>query len=436
MSLEQSQTKFSWVLASGSPRRRALVKQLGITPLLLAAEIDEIPVEGEWPERFAQRMACEKALEVASQMTSPCRVIGGDTVVALGKRILGKPTSSHDAKEMLNDLSGQSHEVWSGWAIVERNVHGDTSILTSGVSRAEVQMNQLSAQEIREYVETGEPLDKAGSYGIQGLGGRLVSHLEGSLYGVIGMPLEDLACAIQNLDQSEDHELTLRGIRLREQAATAAWRSGRSIDQVNIVAVSKRKPVEEILKAGERDFTHFGESYLQELISKQQEVHAKWSTVSHTEKPTWHYIGKIQTNKARQIGRYADWVHGISRVEEAKRIALGAEDSGSPINGLLQVNLADEASKGGCAPEHVPVLLDACDQLPMLTISGLMTFPPLDEADGNRRYFQRLYQLRSTLEDQGWSLPHLSMGTSHDFQVAIEEGATWIRPGRTLFGER
>ena len=437
-----------WILASASPRRRALLKQLGLNFSCLTSEVIELARSDESPRDFAQRMAEEKAMDVArrsakalSAMPSEALaeeetwVIGGDTVVALGNQILGKPIDALDAESMLAQLSGREHDVWSGWAIVKYTAHTEVEIKRSGVSRGIVTMREISDPEIRAYVETGEPLDKAGSYGIQGRGGRFVERLAGSLYGVIGLPLVDLGEAISALNQLPDPAFALRSVKLRERAATAAWRSGRPVDQVHVLAVSKKHPSQAIITAGAHGLSHFGESYLQELTEKQPAVSESWPS-AYASEPTWHYIGAIQSKKARHIGSRAQWVHGVSRLIEAQRLAEGAARADHQPRLFIQVNIAGEASKGGVDPREVPQLLQRCEELTSIKVVGLMTFPPLGDPEDNRVHFRALRALRDQLTERGFDLPHLSMGTSHDFEVAIEEGATWVRLGRALFGER
>ena len=151
---------------------------------------------------------------------------------------------------------------------------------------------------------------------------------------------------------------------------------------------------------------------------------------------TWHYIGGIQSNKAKKIGLQSHWIHGLSRLSEAKKLAQGAQEQRTEVKAFIQVNLAKEQSKGGVQEHELRTLLEACEDLEALQVVGLMTFPPLDTSENNRVYFRRLRLLRDQLELEGFVLPHLSMGTSDDFEIAIEEGSTWVRLGRSLFGER
>lgn len=171
----------SLVLASASPRRRDLLGQLGLSFTICAADIDETPHPGEAPEAYVRRLAREKAQAVAGRFPGTW-VLAADTTVVLGPELLGKPRDAAEARGMLSRLSGRTHEVHTGVAIAGRA--GDSTVV-----RTRVTFRTLSAGEIDWYVGTGEPLDKAGSYAIQGKGGFMVASVEGSPTNVIGLPL-------------------------------------------------------------------------------------------------------------------------------------------------------------------------------------------------------------------------------------------------------
>lgn len=173
------------ILASGSPRRRQLLELIGVNFAVLPADVDETPLAGEAPAAYASRAARDKAIEVAA--SHPGRlVLGADTVVEVDQEILGKPASEDDAASMLRRLSGRSHLVHTALALVI----GDTA--HEVVDTAQVQFTDLTEEIIRWYVATGEPMDKAGAYAIQGLGGLLVARVEGSPNTVIGLPVHRL----------------------------------------------------------------------------------------------------------------------------------------------------------------------------------------------------------------------------------------------------
>ena len=173
------------ILASGSPRRRQLLELIGVSFAVLPADVDETPLAGEDPVAYASRAARDKALEVAA--SHPGRlVLGADTVVEVDQKILGKPASADDAATMLRRLSGRSHVVHTALALVTDSTADEV------VDSARVQLVDLTDEMIRWYVATGEPMDKAGAYAIQGLGGLLVAGVEGSPHTVVGLPVHRL----------------------------------------------------------------------------------------------------------------------------------------------------------------------------------------------------------------------------------------------------
>jgi len=171
------------ILASGSPRRRELLSGLGYDFAVIAPDIDELLNDGEKPEEHVMRLALAKAMLVAQDHPDEL-VIGADTIVVLGERILGKPSSPQEAISMLNFLSGKAHTVYTGLALA---VFGD-DIIKSDFDKTRVVFNQLNNTDIANYVASGEPLDKAGAYGIQGMGSFLVKQFDGEFDTVIGFP--------------------------------------------------------------------------------------------------------------------------------------------------------------------------------------------------------------------------------------------------------
>ena len=175
-------------LASASPRRREILVSLGFQPVLLTAEIDETVLPGEAVEDYVSRMARQKnaaARQLATQrglaLAQP--LLSADTVVALDNAILGKPRDAAHARELLESLSGREHQVWTAVCV---SLGGQT---LEAAQRSDVRFKELSVQEIAAYIASGEPLDKAGAYGIQGIGGVVVAHLAGSFSGVMGLPV-------------------------------------------------------------------------------------------------------------------------------------------------------------------------------------------------------------------------------------------------------
>jgi len=173
-------------LASRSPRRQQLLRQIGIEFELVDVDIDETWDRDEAPKDYVRRVALEKAREGKNRINDNGRVLAADTAVVLDNTVLGKATSEDEAGEMLAMLSGRTHQVLSAVAIID----GDVCCL---LSRSRVSFKPLSTDEIREYCKTGEPIGKAGSYAIQGRAGYFVSHLDGSYSGVMGLPLYETA---------------------------------------------------------------------------------------------------------------------------------------------------------------------------------------------------------------------------------------------------
>ena len=177
------------ILASASPRRRELLQQIGVQFRCEAADIDETPIAGEDPQQYVERMALEKA-RVLAQRYPDDSVLGSDTSVVLAGRILGKPVDDEDARAMLSSLSGREHQVMTAVALVGAEAERVLTVITR------VRFCALTEQQINDYVATGEPADKAGAYGIQGLGAVLVAGIEGSYSNVVGLPLTETAALL------------------------------------------------------------------------------------------------------------------------------------------------------------------------------------------------------------------------------------------------
>ncbi len=223
-----------------------------------------------------------------------------------------------------------------------------------------------------------------------------------------------------NLDMSEvAHNIN----QIRERVRSAAERAGRRLEDVTLVAVSKTvepERVEAALAAGQ---ALFGES-------KVQEAKAKVPLVSG--RAHWHMIGHLQTNKAREAVALFEVIHSVDSLKLAAELSKCAERAGKTQAILLEVNVSGEASKFGLKPEDLKFTLTEVNQLPRLEVKGLMTIAPYtEESQKARPYFRRLRELRDAL-----GLRELSMGMTHDFEVAIEEGATLVRVGTAIFGER
>jgi pyridoxal phosphate enzyme (YggS family) len=220
--------------------------------------------------------------------------------------------------------------------------------------------------------------------------------------------------------------------RVQERISAAAQRAGRRAGEITLIGVSKTHPADAIREAYAAGLRHFGENRVQELEGKQgglQDLNA-----------TWHLIGHLQSNKA---ARAAKLFHAIDSVDDsalAQRLDRARSESGvsERMRVLIEVHIAEEETKTGADVRDLPALAEKIAALPMLELTGLMCIPPFaEDSEEARLHFRRLRELRDELTKRlGSSLPVLSMGMSHDFEVAIEEGATEVRVGTALFGTR
>jgi pyridoxal phosphate enzyme (YggS family) len=211
--------------------------------------------------------------------------------------------------------------------------------------------------------------------------------------------------------------------RVRDRVHSVERRAGRAPGSTEIVAVSKKMPVEAIVAAHHAGQRVFGENYVQELVRKAADLRDLADL-------KFHFIGHLQTNKAKDVVRAGALVETVdsSRVAEA----LDRHVEGAPLEVFIQVNVAGEAHKGGCSEAELPSLLSSVGACPGLRVRGLMVIPPAcDDPEGSRIWFRRA----RTLAD-GARLADCSMGMSHDFEIAIEEGATLVRVGTAIFGPR
>ena len=210
----------------------------------------------------------------------------------------------------------------------------------------------------------------------------------------------------------------------------ACRRVGRDSGEVEVIAVTKTHGAEVVKEAWDAGLRIVGENKVQE---------AAWKKPASVTGPMWHLIGHLQSNKVRKALELFDFFHSVDSAGLADRMNAIAEDMGASPHILLEVNVSGEKSKSGMKPEDVrEVLTHIAEGCPRITVEGLMTMAPFSEnPEDARPYFRRLRELRDGLEkDLGVGLPRLSMGMSGDYEVAVEEGATWVRLGTVLFGER
>ena len=216
---------------------------------------------------------------------------------------------------------------------------------------------------------------------------------------------------------------------VRARIAAAAELAGRAVGEVLVLAASKTFPAERIREAVAAGQRAFGENYVQEGLAK----------IGALDDLTleWHFIGPLQSNKTRPVAEHFDWVHGIERLKIAERLSAARGAGRPPLQVCIQVNVSGEASKSGVSPADTATLAHAVAGLPNLRLRGLMAIPePTDDLALARRRFAMLRELRDGLNRGGLSLDTLSMGMSDDLEAAILEGATIVRIGTAIFGER
>jgi pyridoxal phosphate enzyme (YggS family) len=211
--------------------------------------------------------------------------------------------------------------------------------------------------------------------------------------------------------------------------AAAASRAGRDAGAVRIVAVTKGHPLTTAMEAAAADLLDLGENRVQEALGKMD----AWPQPA----VRWHLLGHLQRNKVRlAVGRFV-LIQSLDSVRLADALEAEAAARGLAQDVLVEVNVAGEAEKSGCLLAELPALMEHAAGLTHIRVRGLMTMAPLtDDVDLQRRVFARLFALREELVGQGFRLPELSMGMTNDFEAAVEEGATMVRLGTALFGER
>jgi len=217
--------------------------------------------------------------------------------------------------------------------------------------------------------------------------------------------------------------------QVRERIEHAAAKVGRDPRGIKLVAVTKTVTVQRIRDAMAAGAMIFGENYVQEARAKIEEIGKSGIQ--------WHFIGHLQSNKAAHAVSLFDLIHAVDSITLARELDKRAAAAGKSIDCLIEVNLSQEASKFGISKERTPELAHAFKELKNISLQGLMTMPPYaDDPEAARPHFIALRELREEIAGSGIPLPELSMGMSTDFAVAIEEGATIVRIGRAIFGER
>lgn len=219
----------------------------------------------------------------------------------------------------------------------------------------------------------------------------------------------------------------LQAVIARIDAASRKF--GRNPDDISLLAVSKLWPASDVREAAAAGQKAFGENYVQEGVEKASELRALGLE--------WHFIGPLQSNKTRTVAETFDWVHSIDRLKIAERLSEQRPDSLPSLQVCLQVNVSGEETKSGIALDEVQRLARQVAMLPRLRLRGLMAIPaPADDLAQQREPFRRLREAYEQLKSDGLSLDTLSMGMTHDLDAAIAEGATLVRVGTAIFGER
>ena len=236
---------------------------------------------------------------------------------------------------------------------------------------------------------------------------------------------------INDYARNQEEQLAARIAAVRTTIAEAAQRAGRSPDEIILIAVSKTKPLEMVRLAYQLGVTDFGENRVQEALTKIAEF--------HPDGLRWHMIGHLQSNKASKAVAAFDFIQSVDSLHLAQALSRHAVEQQKRLPVLLQVNISGEASKEGVSPNDAAALARQIVTLPQLELQGLMTVAPLvQDPEETRPVFRALRLLRDRLREEvpesSWH--HLSMGMTDDYRVAIEEGATIVRVGRAIFGER
>ena len=414
------------ILASASPRRQDLLARIVYPYSIVPADIDESPQPDEIPTDYVHRLARSKALAVSADYPAHA-VLGADTIVVLEGKMLGKPRDPEEALRMLHQLSGREHEVHTGvaWAL-------NAQVRRSGFFTSRVRLREATDQELRDYVASGEPLDKAGAYAIQGQAGSLVTGVAGSVTNVIGLPVAETEEMARSLGLApppsplppDAVERRFRAVQGEIQASAAAH--GREIQDVALITVIKGLPVELAQAAVRAGATDLGENYVQEAQAKRPQVPAG---------PRWHLIGPLQSNKAKLAAANFDIVHTISAEKTARALA---RHQASECRILLQVNVSGDPAKAGILPDQLVSLAETLRGVDGLSVEGLMTIgrQAVSPAETRASFADLAGCLKDLRSRELVSGETLSMGMSGDYDLAIMEGSTMVRLGTAILGNR
>ena len=433
------------VLASTSPRRRALLQSYGVQFLSLAPDVIEEPIPGESARDYVIRNGKLKAQSVCNQFHEQCfgkLVIASDTVVvAPNGRILEKPGTIDDAKAMMSELNGQTHEVISSIVIAYsgRRPTGSTDandeahqshyiVCTEAVS-TQVTFGDLPEAWIERYVATDEPYDKAGGYGIQEAAGAFVRRIEGSYSNVVGLPLYETFAILSDLDAVRH----FYGNKSRKDGMASL---------ATLVAVSKKKHISAIRLAHLFGQRAFGESYAQELESKRNQLQDCTGIA-------WHFIGKLQSNKLAQIARHADVVHSLEDIEKVERLAAECQKIGRKLQVYIKAEVSPlTPAASGCSWEKVQSIAERIQSTHAaeLQLCGFMGMAPLGVGEKETESLFKDFMAQGMalwnqlgIKDRSLSF---SLGMSADSHIAISAAQQLgleppvLRLGSAVFGDR
>jgi pyridoxal phosphate enzyme (YggS family) len=228
-------------------------------------------------------------------------------------------------------------------------------------------------------------------------------------------------------------------LRVMERIEKAARRVGRDPEEIKLVAVSKTVEAARVKEAIEAGVSILGENYIQEAQKKIEEIGRPACTerFGQGRSVAWHFIGHLQSNKAKYAVRLFDMIHSVDSLTLAEELNRRAEQAGQVTKVMIEVNISGEATKFGTDEEKVFSIVKGIFNLSHLSLEGLMTMPPyFDLPEMSRPYYTKLRELKGRMVREGISMKELSMGMSNDFEIAIEEGATYVRVGTAIFGER
>lgn len=421
------------VLASASPRRREMLGLLGVDHLAFSPQIEERRLPHETPDEYVLRNALMKAEDVAARHRDDISghfVLASDTVVvAPDGEVLEKPQSAVQAENMLKRLSSRVHSVVSGYALlfVPYDSSAELLKLVCRSCRTEVEFAALTSDLIKRYVATGDPLDKAGAYGIQSLGAVLVKEVRGSYTNVVGLPLNETMQLLTDLCHVREYFNPTPGAQ-----------RPRAPDQT--VAISKLKDPACIRLAHHFGQRKFGENYAQELARKAEEL----SDLADLE---WHYTGRLQSGRLADVAKWAHAVHSVESPDKAKQLDQACQKAGRHLEVYLKMEISPlTTASRGCPWNEAQSLLQTLQDCSHLSPAGFMGIGPIgaDERELSQLFYDFAIQAKVSWEAAGQqpSRLSLSLGMSGDAYVAEQAAdqaglrAPLCRIGTQIFGER